>query len=114
MGETSAKSEEPIGVVEHYYPRVQAAVVRVERRGFHEGDTLHIVGHGVDFVERITSIEMDHQKIPEARAGQSVGIQVSRPVREKNQVFLVRTAAGPMKSGPSEGWRGRLRRWFGG
>lgn len=114
MGDALAKTEEPIGVVEHYYPRVHAAVVRVDRGEFHDGDTLHIVGHGVDIVERITSIEFDHQKIHEAHAGQSVGVQVSRPVREKDQVFLVRTAPGPTKSGTGESLGSRLRRWFGG
>lgn len=86
--------EEPqanvVGVVEHYYPKVQVAVVNVQRGVIHRGDRLRIVGNGVDFEEVIQSLERDHEPIRAARPGESVGIQVSERVRENNQVFLVR------------------------
>lgn len=81
--------EEPIGTIEHYYPKAHAAVLHVEQGEVCLGDVLHICGPGREVTERVTSLELEHRPIPAAHAGERVGVLVSAPVHEKDQVFLV-------------------------
>ncbi len=80
--------EKPVGKVEHYYPKVQAAAVRLSKR-VKVGDKVHIVGHGDDFTEKVTSLQLDHQPIQEGAPGQSVGLWVKERVHEGDDVLLV-------------------------
>lgn len=82
--------EEHVGIVEHYYPKVSAASVRIDRGSLREGDTIHFKGDPGEFEERITSMELDHEKISYAREGQEVGIEVPVPVEPGSEVLLVR------------------------
>jgi len=79
--------ETRIGVVERYFPRRRAAVVRLEHE-LHLGDTIHIVGHGCDLVERVLSMEIEHAPVNDAQGGERVGIEVSWPPREGAAVFV--------------------------
>lgn len=82
-------AEEWIGTIEHYYPKAQAAVLRVDRGEVRVGDQIRIVGHGVDLTEEVTSLQMDHRPIEEAHAGERVGLGVPQRVHEKDSVYLV-------------------------
>ncbi|HLE46696.1 MAG TPA: hypothetical protein VI818_00230 [Candidatus Thermoplasmatota archaeon] len=80
--------ETKVGVVEHYFPRRKAALVRIEERGLHLGDVIHIVGHGCDLVERVLAMEIDHEPVQDAHGGQLVGVEVNWPAREGAAVFI--------------------------
>ena len=80
--------ETPVGKVEHYYPKVKAAAVRLNKR-VKVGDKVHIVGHGDDFTEKVTSMQLDHQPIQEGAPGQSIGLWVKERVHEGDDVLLV-------------------------
>jgi translation elongation factor EF-1alpha len=81
--------EQRIGVIEHYYPKVHAAVVDLRDGDLHVGDEVHITGKGVDFVERVKHLEIDHERVDEARRGQHVGLEVTEPVKAHIEVFAV-------------------------
>jgi putative protease len=81
-------AEKPAGKVEHYYPKVQAAAVKLSKK-VKLGDEVHIVGHGDDFKEKVTSLQLDHQPIQEGQPGQSVGLWVKERVHEGDDVLLV-------------------------
>ncbi|MBI2077267.1 MAG: hypothetical protein HYT80_02685 [Euryarchaeota archaeon] len=81
--------ETKVGVVEHYFPRRRAAVVRLEGE-LHLGDTVHIVGHGCDLVERVLSMEIEKRPVNDAGGGTRVGIEVSWPLREGATVFVAK------------------------
>lgn len=89
-GQNEVRNELEVGVVEHFYPRVNVAVVKVQNGVIHRGDRLHIVGRGVDLEETIRSIELNHQPIAIAHEGEEVGIQLSTRVRENDRVYVVR------------------------
>src|SRR5687768_8437458 len=98
--------EKPVGKVEHYYPKVKAAAVRLTKK-VKVGDEVHIVGHGDDFKEEVTSLQLDRQPIQEGQPGQSVGLWVKERVHEGDDVLLVtpdkakpRKAAGKPKAQP--------------
>jgi hypothetical protein len=78
-----------IGVVTHYYPHVDAAVVLVGPGDLHTGDTVHFHGHTTDFYQTLDRLEFNHQPIDVARPGQEVGVHVSHRVREGDVVKLV-------------------------
>src|SRR5687767_13129398 len=84
--------EKPAGKVEHYYPKVQAAAVKLSKK-VKVGDEVHIVGHGDDFKEKVTSLQLDHQPIQEGQPGQSVGLWVKDRVHEGDDVLLVTPSA---------------------
>ena len=81
--------EKRIGVIDHYYPRAHAAVVDLQERGIKVGQTVHIIGHGVDVTETVASLEKDHIAVEKARKGEHVGLLVDEPVHAKADVFLV-------------------------
>ena len=91
-------AEKPAGKVEHYYPKVQAAAVKLSKK-VKLGDEVHIVGHGDDFKEKVTSLQLDHQPIQEGQPGQSVGLWVKERVHEGDDVLLVEPDAKGAKAG---------------
>jgi hypothetical protein len=92
--------ERPVGKVEHYYPRVNAAAVRLTRK-VKIGDRVHIVGHGDDFKEDVTSLQIDREPIEEGQPGQSVGLWVKERVHEGDDVLLItEDKAPPAKAKP--------------
>ena len=78
-----------IGVVTHYFPRVNAAVIAVRTGALRKGDTIHVRGHTTDFYQRVDRIEIDRQPIETASPGQSVGVHVTQRVREGDTVTRV-------------------------
>jgi hypothetical protein len=50
---------------------------------------VRVHGHTTDFTEQVTSMEVDHQKVPRAVAGQEVAILVADRTRQHDQVFKV-------------------------
>lgn len=82
-------SEQPIGTVVHYFKGPSVAVVRVTDGTLAVGDRVRFHGHTTDFTEQIGSMEVNHQKVPLANAGDEVAIQVTDRTREHDQVFKV-------------------------
>jgi putative protease len=79
----------PIGKVTHYYGHVNAAIVSLESGELRVGDMVHFRGHTTDFYQRVDHMEVDHQAVQSARAGQVIGLQVSQRVREGDAVTKV-------------------------
>lgn len=86
--------EKHVGTVEHYYPKVQAAAVKLDG-DLKVGDTIHIQGHSDDYTEKVTSMQLDHAPVAEGHAGQSVGVGVPVKVHEHSEVLKVAKAAKP-------------------
>ena len=77
-----------IGQVTHFFDRISVAVlVLVET--IRMGDTIHFLGHSSDFTQEIKSLQIEHQPVEEAGAGQEVAIKVDRPVRPGTSVFKI-------------------------
>ena len=78
---------EPIGRVTHYFPKVRATAVQIERDGFQEGDTLYFKGHTTNFKQKVESLQINHQRVSQASSGDEVGIQTKSRTREHDLVF---------------------------
>src|SRR5882724_5167288 len=81
--------EQLVGTVVHYFKGPSVAVVRVTEGALAVGDHIRFHGHTTDFTEQIASMEVNHLKVPVAKAGDEVAIQVADRTRQHDQVFKV-------------------------
>ena len=77
-----------VGQISHYYDKIKVAVLDLSD-DLNAGDTIRISGHGTEFTQQVQSMQMEHQDVPNAKKGQSVGLLVDQPVKEGDEVFRV-------------------------
>lgn len=80
--------EKEIGIVSHYFTHLNVAGIELSDT-LKVGDTIHIKGHTSDFIQKIESIQIEHQSVQEASTGQSIGLKVIEHVREHDKVYKV-------------------------
>ena len=76
-----------LGMVTHYFPHVQAAVVKL-KKPLGVGDTILVKGSTTHFEQEVTSMQIDHNPIEKAKKGDEVGLQVKERVREHDLILL--------------------------
>ena len=81
-------AERPIGTVTHYYGKLEVAGIELSSE-LEVGDTVHILGHTSDFTQTVTSIQIEHQTVDSAKAGDPIAIKVNERARVHDQVLLV-------------------------
>jgi len=83
--------EEPeemqIGKVTHYFPKIGVAIIEIIDGSVKIGDEIKIKGNTSDFIQKITSIEIDYEQIEIAEPGQTIGIKTEKPVRQNDLVY---------------------------
>jgi putative protease len=77
-----------IGKVTHYFGKIGVAVIELEET-LRVGDTIRIVGGGTDFTQTVESMEIEHKKVKEAKAGQAIGLKVNQKVKEGYKVYKI-------------------------
>lgn len=85
-GALKIKKDRILGVVTHYFPHVQAAVVKV-KKPITVHDSVVIQGHTTNFNQQVESIQIDHVPIQAAKAGNEIGLKVIDRVREGDLVL---------------------------
>lgn len=80
--------EELVGAVSHYFGKPGVAGIELTAQ-LRVGDTIHVLGHTSDFTQLIDSIQVEHESVDTATAGDSIGVKVAERVREHDQVFVV-------------------------
>ena len=81
-------AEKEIGKITHYFGNVGVGIIDL-KDALKVGEKLHIVGHAYDFIQDVTSMQIEHKDVREARAGDCVGIRVPQKVHEQDKVFKV-------------------------
>jgi putative protease len=81
--------ENIIGKVTHYFPHVRAAVVKL-KASLAVGETVKIKGHTTDFVQNVTSLQIDRVPITKAKKGDEIGLLVDSRVRQHDAVYKVK------------------------
>lgn len=84
-----AKAEKPIGKITHYFGHINVAVIKLSDK-LEVGEEIRIVGGETDFNQKVQSMEVEHEKIKEAKKGASIGLKVDKKVREDYKVFRVK------------------------
>ncbi len=81
--------EKKIGDVTHYYNHLHVATVRITDGELHVGDMIHIEGHTSNFIQKIRSMELEHESVVVARPGDIVGIATDNYARDHDTVYIV-------------------------
>ena len=77
-----------VGKVSHYYTKIGVAVVELED-SLKIGDKISIEGTTTNFEQIVDSMQIEHQPVEEAKAGDSIGLKVIDRVREGDQVYKI-------------------------
>lgn len=81
--------EKFIGKVTHYFPKVRAAVVKVEKGELNMGDKIHLKGHTSDFSQIVKSMQIDRAPITSAKNGDEIGMAVISRVRRHDDLYKI-------------------------
>lgn len=78
----------PVGRVTHYYTRLGVAVLELTGE-LVIGDLLLFLGHTTDFIQRVTSMQINHRPVQSVGPGREVAVKVDEPVRKWDEVYRV-------------------------
>jgi putative protease len=81
-------AETLVGTVTHYFGKPQVGIVSLTAK-LSIGDTLHFRGHGADFQQTVTSMQVEHAPVETASSGTEVGIRVDQRVKPGTEVYRV-------------------------
>lgn len=77
-----------IGEITHYYNHLGVAVVELTGT-LKVGDTIKIIGHGNEFTQAVTSIQIEHEQLDEAHKDQEIGMKMDKEVKEGDKVYKI-------------------------
>jgi len=77
-----------VGRIEHFYSKAGVAVVEISSP-IKKGDKILIRGGTTNFSQVVESMEVEHEQLSEAHAGQRIGLKVAERVRENDMVYKV-------------------------
>ncbi|MCX6357779.1 MAG: EF-Tu/IF-2/RF-3 family GTPase [Candidatus Aureabacteria bacterium] len=80
--------EVEIGKITHYFGHIQVAAIELSGT-LRVGDTIRIVGHTTNCEEKVETMQVEHQDVAEAKAGDSIGIKIKGHVRPHDRVFKI-------------------------
>jgi putative protease len=75
-----------IGRITHFFSKISVAVIEL-RKPLKVGDTIAIKGPTTDFEQPVDSMQIEHENVQKAEAGQSIGLRVAQRVRETDIVY---------------------------
>jgi putative protease len=82
----SEEELQEVGRVSHFFSKISVAVIELEGT-ISVGDRILIKGPTTNLEQTIESMEIEHEKVQRAEAGQSIGLKVSDRVRESDIVY---------------------------
>lgn len=77
-----------VGRITHYFAKIGVGIIELSD-SLKVGDKIKIKGHTTDIEQTVDSIQIDHNDIQEAKAGDVIGIKVAAHVREDDEVLKV-------------------------
>ena len=77
-----------VGTITHFYDKIGVAVINV-LAPLKVGDRIKISGHDKEFEQEISSMQVEHQNINQAKKGDNVGMKVDQPVKDGDEVYKV-------------------------
>lgn len=80
------KKKVPVGKISHFYGKISVAVVDLSDT-LKQGDEIVIEGHGKEIKQKVDSMQIEHQNVPMATKGQSIGLRTVDMVKEGDLVF---------------------------
>ena len=78
-----------VGAVTHYFDRIKVCVIRVDQGQLKTNDRLLIKGSRGELTQKINSMQIENQDVSAAKKGQLIGLKVTKPVFEGDEVFKI-------------------------
>ena len=78
-----------VGRVADYFAKIDVVAIEVRENGIKIGDSLHFKGHTTDFIQKIDSMQIEHEDVEKADIGANVGIKVNDRVRKHDKVYKI-------------------------
>jgi len=75
-----------IGHVTHFFSKISVVVVEL-MLPLSVGDRILVKGPSTDFEQSVESMQIEGKSIPRAEGGQSIGLKVVQPAKEKDVVY---------------------------
>ena len=75
-----------VGRVTHFFSKISVAVIELTAP-LAVVDHIAIKGPTTDFEQVVESMQIEHQNVQRAEAGQSIGLKVAQRVRERDMVY---------------------------
>lgn len=88
MVELSERQLREVGVVSHFFSKINVAVVDLSEK-LSVGDRVLIRGMTTNIEQNVESMQIDRENIQSAEAGKSVGLKVDDRVREGDTVYKI-------------------------
>src|SRR3990172_4837549 len=77
-----------LGHVEDYFAQVSVMALKLLAH-VSVGDMIRIKGHTTDITQKVESMQIEHQPVPTASAGDSVGIKIADRARRTDVVYKI-------------------------
>lgn len=77
-----------IGRVDDFYAHISVIALTLQK-DLATGNRIQILGHTTSFEQTVDSMQINHQPVSQAAAGQGVGIKVNQRARKGDHVFLL-------------------------
>jgi hypothetical protein len=82
-------AEQEIGVVTHYFDKIEVAAITLTKGGLKTGERIHFHGHSTDFRQVVGSMQIEHATVSMANLGDEIGLKVDQPAHEHDRVFKI-------------------------
>ena len=80
--------EAEVGRITHYYAHLHVAVVKLTEP-LQVGDLIHILGHSTDFMQTVTSLQVDFHNVAGVNPCEDVALKVIEPAHEHDVIYRV-------------------------
>jgi putative protease len=85
----SEKKRKAVGIVTNYYPKQNAAAVRLLEEGLAVGDEIVVEGNTTYLKQSVSSLKKEGKNLIKAEKGDEVGLAVNNVVRKNDLIFLI-------------------------
>jgi putative protease len=75
-----------VGKISHYFTKIGVGVIELSDE-LKVGDRISIEGATTNLQQTVNSMEIEHESVQSASAGQSIGLKVEQRVREGDLVY---------------------------
>ena len=75
-----------VGHIIHFFPKISVAIVELTA-SLAVGNRILIKGPTTDFEQVVDSMQIEHENIRRAEAGQSIGLKMAEHTREGDRVY---------------------------
>ena len=81
---------ETVGRVTGFFAKPSVAVVELSAP-LKVGDTAYFKGHTTDFQQTVESMQIEHQAVQDAKAGDTIGLKVTTRCRKQDTLYKLTT-----------------------